>query len=87
MESPMKTNRKLKDTVFTTLFNDPDLLRELYCALEDVSLPPDTPVSINTLKNVLFMRKYNDISFEIGEKLIVLLDYKARLTQTWLKEC
>ncbi|MCL2759800.1 MAG: Rpn family recombination-promoting nuclease/putative transposase, partial [Treponema sp.] len=75
----MKTNRKLKDTVFTTLFNDPDLLRELYCALEDVNLPPDTPVSINTLKNVLFMGKYNDISFEIGEKLIVLLEHQSTI--------
>jgi len=75
----MKTNRKLKDTVFTTLFNDPDLLRELYCALEGVTLPPDTPVSINTLKNVLFMGKYNDISFEIGEKLIVLLEHQSTI--------
>jgi len=35
----MKTNNKFKDSVFTLLFSEPDLLRELYCALEDVSLP------------------------------------------------
>jgi len=53
--------------LFTAIFNDPDLLRELYSALGGVSLPPDTQVSINTLENVLYMDLYNDISFEIGE--------------------
>jgi len=75
----MKINRKFKDTVFTTLFSDPDLLRELYCALEGVSLPPDIPVSINTLKNVVYMGKYNDISFEIGGKLVVLIEHQSTI--------
>jgi hypothetical protein len=79
MELPMTTNRKFKDSVFTSLFNDPDLLRELYCALGGVSLPPDVPVSINTLENVLFFDLYNDISFEIGGKLIVLLEHQSTL--------
>ncbi|MDR1868950.1 MAG: hypothetical protein LBQ82_03085, partial [Treponema sp.] len=61
----MKTNTKFKNSVFTLLFSDPALLRELYCALEGVSLPPDAPVSINTLDDVLFMDLINDISFEI----------------------
>jgi hypothetical protein len=51
----MNVNKRFKDSVFTSLFNDPDLLRELYCALGGVSLSPDIPVSINTLENVLFM--------------------------------
>jgi len=75
----MKVNRKFKDSVFTTLFNNPDLLRELYCALEGVSLPPDAPVSINTLKNVLYMDFYNDISFEIYGKLVILIEHQSTL--------
>ena len=59
------------------LFSDPDLLRELYCALGGVSLPPDAPVTINTLENVLFMGQYNDIPFEIGGKLIVLIEHQS----------
>jgi len=59
------------------LFSDPDLLRELYCALEGVTVPPDAPVTINTLENVLFMGQYNDISFEIGGKLIVLIEHQS----------
>jgi len=46
----MNVNARYKDSVFSLLFSDPDLLRELYCALEDVSLPPDVPVTINTLR-------------------------------------
>ena len=59
------------------LFSDPDLLRELYCALEGVTVAPDAPVTINTLENVLFMGQYNDISFEIGGKLIVLIEHQS----------
>ncbi|MCL2800310.1 MAG: Rpn family recombination-promoting nuclease/putative transposase [Treponema sp.] len=75
----MKTNRKFKDSVFTSLFSDPDLLRELYCALENVSLSPETPVSINTLENVLYMDLCNDISFEIGDKLVVLIEHQSTI--------
>ena len=75
----MKANRKLKDSVFTALFENPDLLRDLYCALEGVSLPPDVPVSINTLENVLYMDLYNDISFEIGGKLVVLIEHQSTI--------
>jgi len=60
----MIVNRSFKDSVFTRLFGNPDLLRELYCALKGVNLPPDIPVYINTLENVLYMDLYNDISYE-----------------------
>jgi predicted transposase/invertase (TIGR01784 family) len=72
-------NIKYKNSVFTSLFSDPDLLRELYSAIEGVSLPPDIPVSINTLENVLHMNLYNDISFEIGGKLVVLLEHQSTI--------
>jgi len=75
----MKINKKFKDSVFTTLFSDPDLLRELYCALGGVTLAPDVPVSINTLKKALVMDLYNDISFEIGGKLVVLIEHQSTI--------
>ena len=61
------------------LFSEPALLRELYCAIEGVTLPPDVPVSINTLENVLYMDVYNDISFEIGGKLVVLIEHQSTI--------
>jgi len=83
----MYENEKFKSSVFSTLFSDPDLLRELYCALEGVTLPPDVPVSINTLQNVLFMGKYNDISFEIGEKIIVLFEHQSSINPNMALRC
>ena len=75
----METNKNFKDSLFTALFGNADLLRDLYCALEGVSLPPDVPVSINTLENVLYMDLYNDISFEIGGKLVVLIEHQSTI--------
>ena len=75
----MSVNRNYKDSVFTKLFSDPDLLRELYCAIGGVTLPPDIPVSINTLEKVLYMDFYNDISFEIGGKLVVLIEHQSTI--------
>ena len=75
----MNTNRNFKNGVFTTLFDNPDLLRELYCAIKGVSLPPEVPVSINTLENVLFLDFNNDISFEIGGKLVVLIEHQSTI--------
>ena len=77
----MKTNNKYKNSVFTLLFSEPALLRELYCALGGVSLPPDVPVNINTLENVLFMGRYNDISFEVGGKLVVLIEHQSTVNK------
>jgi len=75
----MGANTKYKDSVFSFLFSEPDKLRELYCALEGVSLPQDVPVKINTLSDVLFMERINDISFEIGGKLIVLIEHQSTI--------
>ncbi|MDR0476154.1 MAG: Rpn family recombination-promoting nuclease/putative transposase, partial [Treponema sp.] len=75
----MGANTKYKDSVFSFLFSDPDLLRELYCALEGVTLPSDLPVTINTLRDVLFMDRINDISFEIGGKLVILIEHQSTI--------
>jgi hypothetical protein len=75
----MQTNKRYKSSVFSLLFSEPDLLRELYCALEEVSLPPDAPVSINTLEDVLFMDFINDISFQIDGKLVVLIEHQSTI--------
>ena len=75
----MKANIKYKNSVFSYLFSDPVILRELYCALKGVSLPGDVPVVINTLEDALFMDKINDISFEIGGRLVVLIEHQSTI--------
>ena len=81
----MKTNKKFKASLFAFLFSDTEVLRELYSALEGVSLPlrqqswRDVPIRINTLEDVLFMGRVNDISFEIGGKLVVLIEHQSTI--------
>ena len=75
----MKTNVKYKNSVFSLVFSNPDILRELYSALRGITLPDDVPVVINTLEDVLFMDKINDISFEIGGRLVVLIEHQSTI--------
>jgi hypothetical protein len=75
----MGANIKYKDSVFSSVFSHPDILRELYCAIVDVNLPPDIPITINTLEDALFMGQLNDISFSIGDKLVVLIEHQSTI--------
>jgi hypothetical protein len=75
----MGANTKYKDTVFSKLFSKPDILRELYCALDNVSLPKDIPITVNTLQDALVKEKVNDLSFEIGGKIIVLIEHQSTI--------
>jgi len=80
-------NEKHKDTVFTFLFNDPALLRELYSAIEGITLPPDVPIDINTLSDVLFRRQRNDISFLLDNRLIVLIEHQSTVNDNMPLRC
>jgi hypothetical protein len=54
-------------------------LKELYCALTGVNLPPGAQVIVNTLRNVLFLGPINDISFEVAGKLVVLIEHQSTI--------
>jgi len=75
----LKLNKKFKSSVFSLIFGNPDTLRELYCALEGVTLASDVPVVINTLEDAIFMDRINDISFEIGGKMVVLIEHQSSI--------
>jgi hypothetical protein len=75
----MNPNEKFKSSVFSTLFSDHDVLRELYSALEGVELPPDTPIDINTLSKIFVKGQINDLSFTIDNRLIVLIEHQSTI--------
>jgi len=75
----MKVNENFKSSIFSLVFSNPDTLRELYCALEGITISNDVPVVINTLEDILFMDMNNDISFEIGGKLVVLIEHQSTI--------
>jgi len=74
-------NRNHKDSVFSFLFSNPDTLRELYSAIEGIAIPPDIPVDINTLSDVLFMKQINDVSFIIDNRLVVLIEHQSTINE------
>ena len=73
----MQANKKYKDSVFTRLFSDKKNLIELYNAIENTNYSTDTDIQINTLEDVLFMDRVNDISFVIGGKFVVLVEHQT----------
>ena len=75
----MKGNRKYKDSVFCDYMSDGPKLVELYNAVYGTNYPSDTPVEINTLDNVLYMDRVNDISFTLDGKYVVLLEQQSTL--------
>jgi hypothetical protein len=75
----MASNRQYKDSVFSFLFSDPVVLRELYGAIAGIELPPDIPIIINTLEGILYKTLLNDISFEIAKKLVILIEHQSTI--------
>ena len=75
----IKANREHKDSVFRMLFGKPEILRELYSAIEGVELPPEIPIDINTISGVLVKGIRNDISFIIDNRLVLLTEHQATI--------
>ena len=67
-----------KDSVFTSLFREPKYLLQLYQALhpEDLEATEDNIKNV-TITNVLLDQYYNDVGFQIGEKLIILVEQQS----------
>lgn len=73
--------RKIKDSVFTNLFQDKKYLLQLYKALH----PEDCNVTENeiadvTIKHVLIDADYNDLGFSVGNRLMVLVESQSTFT-------
>lgn len=73
--------RKIKDSVFTNLFQDKKYLLQLYKALH----PEDCNVTENeiadvTIRHVLIDADYNDLGFSIGNHLMVLVESQSTFT-------
>jgi predicted transposase/invertase (TIGR01784 family) len=75
----MNVNKKYKNSLFSFLFSNPDILRELYSAIEGVYLPQDVLIDINTLSDVLVRKQINDISFTIDNRLVVLIEHQSTI--------
>ncbi|MBQ5667865.1 MAG: hypothetical protein IIV42_01075, partial [Peptococcaceae bacterium] len=67
----MTANREYKDSVFSMYLSNPQRLIDVYNAVADANYPPDTPVEINTLTDVLYKNQINDLSFVLDDQVVV----------------
>jgi hypothetical protein len=74
-----QANEKVKDTLFTKLFSEPDAILSLYNALSQSQYPPETPIEITTLRDVFFKGRHNDLSFIVDGKLVVLVEHQSTI--------
>ena len=73
--------RKIKDSVFTDLFQNKKYLLQLYKALhpEDTDVIEDALADI-TIKHVLIDGDYNDLGFSVDNRLMVLVESQSTWT-------
>ena len=76
-----RPNREYKNSMFKDLFNEEATALKLYNALTDRRLTLDDGMCFTTLENALFMDRLNDISFTIGDKLVVLIEHQSSVNE------
>lgn len=74
----MATKRTYKDSLFRAIFKDKRRLRHLYQALSGMDVASED-IHMNTLRGVFMNDVKNDISFRIGDRLVILLEHQS----TW----
>lgn len=77
----MIVNTGYKDSTFVFLFNTEERLRELYNAIAGTNYDANTPLEINTLSDVLFKDRKNDVSFILDNKFIVLIEHQSTISE------
>jgi hypothetical protein len=76
-----QANREYKNSVFKDLFNNAATALELYNAMTGARFTVDDGLCFTTLENALFMGRLNDISFTIGDRLIVLIEHQSTINE------
>jgi hypothetical protein len=77
----MKANLKLKDSVFSAFFTDKAKAIELYNGATNSNVLADATVEFNTLDDVIYKDRINDLSFILNGKLIVLLEHQSTINE------
>lgn len=79
--APITPKRKIKDSVFTNLFQDKKYLLQLYRTLhpEDSDVTEDAIADV-TIKHVMIDADYNDLGFSVGNRLMVLVECQSTWT-------
>ncbi|MDR2558221.1 MAG: Rpn family recombination-promoting nuclease/putative transposase [Oscillospiraceae bacterium] len=79
MNPDTPVNTTFKDSFFTKLFSETESVLSLYNALSQSKYAPETPIEITTLKEVFYKGRYNDLSFIVDGKLVVLCEHQSTI--------
>lgn len=73
--------QKIRDSVFTNMFQEKKYLLQLYKALhpEDTDVTEDAIEDI-TIKHILIDADYNDLGFSVGNRLMILVESQSTWT-------
>ena len=90
--APMSTaNRKYKDSVFVDLFSEDEKAKEnflsLYNALHGTALKDTEQLKTVRLDQVLYMAFYNDVSYLVDNKIIVLAEHQSTINPNMPLRC
>ena len=77
----MTANREYKDSVFSLYLSNPQRLIDVYNAVAKTNYPPDTPVEINTLTDVLYKNQINDLSFVLDGQVVVMIEHQSTINE------
>jgi hypothetical protein len=77
----MSINKEYKNNLFVWLFSNAVVLRELYNAIAGTNYGKDVKIEINTLQDLLFLDPKNDISFIIGDMIVVFIEHQSTINE------
>ena len=84
-------NRKYKDSVFVDLFSEDEKAKEnflsLYNALHGTNLTAIEKLKNIRLEQVLYMTFYNDVSYLVDNKIIVLAEHQSSINPNMPLRC
>jgi hypothetical protein len=79
---PQHANRTHKASLFSNFFSSKDSYCVDLCnTLFNYSYPLETKIAKNTISNVFFQSIANDLSFIIGDQVVVLLEHQSYICQ------
>ena len=85
------SNRKYKDSVFVDLFSEDEKAKEnflsLYNALHGTELKDTKQLKNVRLDQVLYMSFYNDVSYLVENKIIVLAEHQSTINPNMPLRC
>lgn len=80
-------NRKYRDTVFCSYFNEPERLLSLCNAILGTKYDDASKLCINTLEGIFFDDQKNDISCVIDNHFLVLLEHQTTVNENMPFRC